>query len=145
MPIDVEELLQEIYASMVRAAPGGWKRVELIAVGMGASTGFRNASFSNIGSRTSLPLDSQGTAACAKLREVMFREGKGTWCTGTFAIDSSGERDAQYDYTSAPLNADFAETLADIRDELIEDQKLFPRDQEHLPEWHPSRDRLNPE
>jgi hypothetical protein len=139
MPIGVEELLRTIYAAMGRAAPEGWEKVRLIAVGIGASTGFRNASFSKSGSRTSLGLDAQGTAACAKLREIMFHERKGTWYTATFTVEAARKCYAEYDYDSAPLNADFAEALADIRAELIDDQEMFPRDQEHLPEWHPSR------
>jgi hypothetical protein len=139
MITNTEEFLLEIYRSMVRAAPRGWKIIKLSISGLGANTDYRNASFAQDGSRTSLGIDSTGTEAGARLREVMFLPGKGTWYTGTFTVESTGKCEAQYDYDSAPLDLDFEETLADIRDELIEDQELFPHDQENLPEWHPSR------
>jgi hypothetical protein len=139
MITDPEEALLEVYRSMVRAAPPGWMTIELSITGLGASTDYRNASFAQDNSRTSLDLDADGMEAGMKLREGMFRPGEGTWYMALLTVEPNGKYDVRYDYDSAPLDPDFGETLDDIHDEALEDQELFPRDQEHLPEWHPSR------
>jgi hypothetical protein len=69
----------------------------------------------------------------------MHQPGKGTWYYARFTVDESGECNARYDYGRIPLNPAFDEDLGDIRELLIEDQKMFPREPGHLPEWHPSR------
>ncbi len=136
---DTEEGLLSIYHAMTRSAPSRWRKIELFVSGLGSGTDFRIESFAQDGSRTSFRPDDEGVDAGVKLREDMFRPGTGTWYTATFTVESTGKCDAHYNYDSAPLDLDFDETLEDIRDEALEDQLLFPRDQEHLPEWHPSR------
>jgi hypothetical protein len=139
MITDTEEALLEIYRAMVRSAPPRWKMIRLSITGLGASIDYKNVSFAHDNSRTNLDFDVEGMEAGARLREGMFRPGKGTWYTALLTVESDGKCDVRYEYDSAPLDPDFGEALDDIREEAIEDQELFPRAQAHLPEWHPSR------
>jgi hypothetical protein len=134
-----QELLERIFSTMTQGAPGGWKTLQITAFGVGAGADFRTKISFFDGSQKSFRLESITASSCVRLRKTMYLPGKGTWYTGRFTVDAPGECAAEYDYDSIPLDPYFEETLEDIRDELIEDQKLFPRDQENLPEWHPSR------
>lgn len=52
-------------------------------------------------------------------------------------VDAEGNFEAQYDYDNPAYEGDTDDVL------LEDDQQKFPRDQEHLPDWHPSK--LQPE
>jgi hypothetical protein len=136
---EVQEIIGEIFIAMRQEAPGRWENLQLIATSVGAGTDFTTKVTSADGGSTSFRLEHTTASACSKLRRTMFQPGKGTWYSAHFTINSAGECDVRYDYDSIPLDPDFDETLEDIRDSLIEDQELFPRDQEFLPEWHPCR------
>jgi hypothetical protein len=136
---ETQTLLRLIFSAIHRKAPRVWRGLELVVLGTGSSTHFTTHATLTDGSDDSFDLESTTASACSKLRRTMFQPGKGTWYSAHFTINSAGECDVYYDYESIPLDPDFDETLEDIRDSLIEDQELFPRDQEFLPEWHPCR------
>ena len=69
----------------------------------------------------------------------MYLGSSGTWYTARFTVDAMKQCHVNYDYDSESIDPDFEGTVDDIRDELIEDQGIFPRDREHLPGWHPCR------
>lgn len=139
MIVEAQELLEEIFSGMSRKGPDGWVGLQVTAIGVGAGTDFRTKAAFSDGTSRSFRLESATASACVKLRKKMYQPGKGTWYIGRFAISETGECGADYDYDSIPLDPDFEETLDDIREELIDDQERYPRDQEALPEWHPSR------
>jgi hypothetical protein len=135
----VDSHLRQIYESMTRDINDPWTRVELVATGVGSGIDLTRTLLLRDGGRISLPFDMDGGVAVVKLRESMWESQQGTWYIGQFFVDPAGGTGATYDYESIPLHPGSSETPDDIRDELLEDQELFPRDPERLAAWHPAR------
>ncbi|GAA1711528.1 hypothetical protein GCM10009745_69540 [Kribbella yunnanensis] len=131
---EAQELLTVVGRSLARSGPEGWSELELriSAAGGMTSTTVRATKADGSVDHDS-ELDDDGDDAAAELREAMYQEDKGTWYNARLTLDSSGQLDADFDYDNPPFEGEAASDL------LIEDQRLFPRDQAQLPAWHPSR------
>lgn len=131
---EAQELLTTVGRSLARSAPEDWRELELKISAAGGMTQTTVSATRADGSiDRHCELDDDGDDAAADLRESMYQQGKGTWYNARLTLDDSGQLDADFDYDNPPFDGD-----AD-RDLLIEDQRLFPRDAELLPTWHPSR------
>jgi hypothetical protein len=137
--LESENLLREIFRELTTSAASDWTSLNLTVLGTGSGAGFTSMATSADGSQSHPRLSTDGALACIRLREVMYQAGRGTWYTALFIVDANRACSVEYDYDSIPINSNFGETADDIRGELIEDHKLFPRDQQHLPLWHPCR------
>lgn len=81
-----------------------------------------------------------------QLRDRMNRPGRGTWYNATFTLERSDRaRDprAEYDYDNPPHiaaaeNSSLEDGFPDIVDQLREDHEKYPRNDDHLPTWHPA-------
>jgi hypothetical protein len=124
---------------MTRDVNDSWERIELVATGVGSGIDFTRTLLFKDGKRMTAFFDMDGGVAALKLRESMWEPYRGTWYIGHFSMTRTGETGAEYNYDSIPLNPGSGETPDDIRDELIEDQNLFPRAYDRLAGWHPSR------
>lgn len=71
--------------------------------------------------------------ACKELRRSMYQPGNGTWYNATAHLGSDGQFDVDFDYSNPPFEGDAEDAV------LLKDQVSFPRDSDHLPDWHPSR------
>lgn len=132
-----DHLLTEIGQSALAAAPRGWTRITLEASGMGPSTD-TSARAETLAGIELFTIDAAGAGACAKLRKAMFKDNTGTWYRASFAIDSSRQLTVEFDYEAKLFDED--EDGEDfIISLLLDDQKRFPRDPEHLPDWHPAK------
>ncbi|MBP2264797.1 exonuclease III [Pseudarthrobacter sp. PvP004] len=66
------------------------------------------------------------------LREVMYRPGKGTWFSMTLKVTPKGDGwEADYNYTEKPV----WELGEPVNDTYAQELYLFPRDEEHIPDW----------
>lgn len=131
----MQELIEEIGRGIVRSvATPDWTRLELELTGAGRilESGLAAHRHDGVVDRE-LEIDDQTAFACAQLRKSMFQPGKGTWYNAAFSLDASSQLESSFDYDSPPLNGHAVDEL------LIADQERFPRDPEHLPDWHPSR------
>jgi len=129
-----QELLEALRKALARSAPEGWRELELRISGAGGMTGtVVTATRADGRVDRDCELDDDGDDAAAGLRESMYQEGKGTWYNARLTLDSGGRLDAEFDYDNPPFEGDADPGL------LIEDQRLYPRDAELLPGWHPSR------
>ena len=81
-----------------------------------------------------------------RLRDRMYEPGRGTWYNATLTLERDAphrDPEAHYDYDNPPHTAageNLEAGFPSVVDELREDQEKYPRDDEHLPAWHPSRD-----
>lgn len=128
-------LLEEIGRGMVGSVPAaGWTKIELDLSGAGGllDSGLVVTDETGKVSRRH-SLDNEALAACVELREVMYQEGSGTWYTARLTVDRHGHLESEFDYDNPPLDGHADPEL------LEEDQKDFPRDNAHLPHWHPSK------
>ncbi|BCW64139.1 hypothetical protein [Arthrobacter sp. StoSoilB22] len=66
------------------------------------------------------------------LRELMYKPGKGTWFSMTIKITREGDGwEADYNYTEKPV----WELGEPVNDTYAQELYLFPRDEEHIPDW----------
>jgi hypothetical protein len=137
--LESEDLLSEIFGELISSAVDDWASLNLTVLGMGSGAVFTSIATSTDGSQSTPPLSTDGALACIRLREVMYQPGGGTWYTARFMVDANRTCSIEYDYESIPIDPDSGETVEDVRDELVEDHEMFPRSQEHLPQWHPCR------
>ncbi len=131
---EAQELPTAVGRLLARSGPEGWRELELkisAAGGMTATT--VRATISDGSIDRDCELDDEGDDSAAGLREAMYQESKGTWYNARLTLGSSGHLDADFDYDNPPFEGDADSNL------LIEDQRLFPRDQAQLPAWHPLR------
>lgn len=133
---EAEAQLAAVGQALARSAPSGWQQLELKVSGAGGMTRTIVAATCEDGSvDRECELDDDGEDAAAELREAMYQVGKGTWYNARLTLDRSGQLDAEFDYENPPFDGDADRGL------LIEDERLFPRDADSLPDWHPSRER----
>lgn len=130
------QILERIGRGTGRAASDGWTLLTVDVAGAGASTDVEATAVTSSDQSMSFFPDSESGLACIELRKAMFQPGKGTWYKARFAIDESREIRAEFDYESPPFEGDLDH---DLREMLEEDQRMFPRDPDALPSWHPSR------
>ncbi|WP_068494061.1 hypothetical protein [Pseudoclavibacter helvolus] len=64
------------------------------------------------------------------LRAASYREGAGTWFSAKFTVTAAGAFTAEYNYNDEPEWDVPVDSIA-----YVTDQKHFPRDEEHQPEW----------
>jgi hypothetical protein len=131
---EAQELLTAVGRSLAQSGPEGWRELELKISGAGGMTSTNVRATRADGSiDRDCELDDDGDDAAAGLRESMYQEGKGAWYNARLTLDNSGQLDATFDYDNPPFEGDADSAL------LIEDQRLFPRDEARLPDWHPAK------
>jgi hypothetical protein len=136
----IDSLQHRVGQSMIDDAPLGWERLNLTATAAGGSIEVSGTVISRQRTLPFLP-SVNADAALIQLRQTMFRPGHGTWYLAHFSLALDGELEVDYDYNSIPLDEVHRTGVDDdLREILVEDQELFPRDQENLPGWHPCRD-----
>jgi hypothetical protein len=134
MSIPPPELLNEIRKGMIDAAPDEWQRLELSLTSAGLMIKSGLSVTKSDGSVDKLhEIDGDTLAACDELRESMYQAGSGTWYNADIIVDRSGNIESTFDYENPPFDGTADPEL------LTEDQQEYPRDQEHLPNWHPAK------
>ncbi|SDU17597.1 hypothetical protein [Jiangella alkaliphila] len=136
--------LDEIGEAMTALAPDGWHLLVLEATGAGdMARGELFAIMNDGGPRTKIHIDPNGVIALLELREDMYTDGIGTWYNATFRLPAGGKIAAEFDYHSPPYGGIATDDPASDGEAdpgvLLKDQKLYPRDEGHLPAWHPAR------
>ncbi|MBP2264796.1 hypothetical protein J3A64_000260 [Pseudarthrobacter sp. PvP004] len=77
-------------------------------------------------------VDNNVLIAARTLREVLYRPGKGTWLSITLKVTPKGDGwEASYNYDDRP-HWELGEPSADT---YAQELYLFPRDEEHIPDW----------
>ncbi|WP_116946950.1 antitoxin YezG family protein [Jiangella endophytica] len=144
MSIPDPALLQTIGQAMVSAAPAGWQSLTLL---VSAAARLTNTKLLPEMQASDAPpdvlIDFEGRRAASDLRKAMYQEGKGTWYNASITVSQDGKVTADFDYDNPPLGGLADESNPDsegwaTEDLLLDDQKQFPRDPEHLPPWHPA-------
>ena len=70
--------------------------------------------------------------AALKLRELLYRQGKGAWLSMSLRITPEGEGwEVSYNYYDKPL-WELGEPSADS---YAQELYLYPRDEDHIPDW----------
>ncbi|WP_350277544.1 hypothetical protein [Kribbella sp. HUAS MG21] len=135
MAVPDQASLEIVGAAVLKAVPDGWGRAVLTVSAVAATMETRLAVEMLDGSvegGESIDVDAQ--LACDDLRDRMYEDGVGTWYNATFVVTPDGGLEAEFDYDNPPFEG------GGDADLLENDQEAYPRDAEHLPAWHPSRE-----
>ena len=127
----LDDALNKVGDEMVAAAPEGWTHLTLHLTGAGSMVKTRFVATTPDGEQQ-LGMPMSATIACDELRASMASDGGGTWYNATVTVDQDETLDADFDYDGKPFDGDPDDKL------LLEDQELYPRAPEHLPDWHPA-------
>ncbi len=128
-------LLERIGTGLLAAAPdSAWAKLNLVLTGAGGmlESGLEVVDDGGVANRMH-EIDDDTLEACMELRDTMQQPGTGTWYNARLTVDRQGSLEVEFDYDNPPFDGDFEPEL------LINDQAEFPRDPEHLPDWHPSK------
>ncbi len=143
MSIPDPSLLNAVGQAMVDAAPEGWKTLTLDVTAAGNLTDVGLDVQMPDGSEPDVEPPDDDFDAVTELRKSMYEPGKGTWYNATFTVDDAGKIGADFDYDNPPLggmvNDDDPDSGGDADEALmLKDHKIYPRDPENLPDWHPA-------
>jgi len=135
MTPEVNSLIEQIGHGLLRSAPEQpWQSMDLELTGAGGMLGSNlTVNIDDEQALSTISIDDDTEDACADLRDAMYRPKIGTWYNCRFNVRPDGSVTSEFDYDNAPFHGNFAPDL------LINDQGDFPRDDEHLPEWHPAK------
>lgn len=125
-----EELLQQIGAALIGAAPEGWRRIDLVAK---IAEGVQDFGLTVIMSDLSyVEVDPPGEAgqALVELRKLMYRPELGAWLSARYVINPPGEFRIFYNYEHDPL-WDPPVPPAVLRRDL----QTYPRPEDKVPGW----------
>lgn len=133
--VESQKLLEEVGRGILMAAPDSdWTRLELRLTAAGSLTESELGVTDPAGTTDwRNEIDDETLVKCDILREEMYQEGTGTWYNAKLRVDKSGNLESEFDYTNPPFDGDFEAEL------LKEDQQKYPRDDAHLPDWHPAK------
>lgn len=144
MSIPDPSLLSNVGQAMADAAPEGWETLTLDVTAAANMTDVGLNATMPDGSEPDFSMRGTGIRTVSALRKAMYEPETGTWYNATFVLNESGEIKAEFDYENPPFGGladdDDPGSSGDAEpDLLIEDQKMYPRTTEHLPDWHPAR------
>ncbi|WP_415855459.1 hypothetical protein [Sinomonas sp. G460-2] len=129
--IDQDEAQEAMREALLRAVPDGAESLVLrMSILTAVKSGSAVAHFpdgSTKGVKLGRTLD---TAVLDRLREVMYRDGSGTWFSIAVTVTADRGMSAKFNYDDEP---DFRQTLDPVA--YVNDAKKFPRDEAHQPEW----------
>ena len=77
-------------------------------------------------------IDKSVVIAARTLRELMYKPGKGTWFSMILKVTPAGDGwEASYNYDQKPV----WELGDPVNDTFAQELYLFPRDEDHIPDW----------
>ncbi|SEE94206.1 hypothetical protein [Jiangella alba] len=148
MSIPDQPLEKAVGEAMIAAdeVPGGWNTLTLDVTAAGDLIESSFEATMPDGSTEDLEPPDDANHAARALRKAMYTPGEGTWWNATFTVDAANRSvvRAVYDYDTPPLGGmvdDDDPNAGGDADEalMLKDHRQFPRDEAHLPAWHPAR------
>lgn len=123
------QLVDAIARSLVGSVEPGWTSIDYRRVAVSAtSEGRLRVSYPD---RDAQPLAPREVAKLAKqLRDVMYREGSGTWYTFALQVTPPAAVTSRFDYDHEPAWDIAVDPIV-----YVTDQHTHPRDAEHQPAW----------
>ncbi|MGI8310609.1 hypothetical protein [Saccharopolyspora sp. ASAGF58] len=127
-PEEQKELVDSLATLVRETAPEAWQRISIeykcIGRHVELGVGCKNAA----GEQIAWELPTETDTIFWRLRVGMYREGLGTWFSAFFRMRQPGEYEIFYNHDNEPPWG--AEPGS-----FIKEQDLFPRDDEHTPDW----------
>ncbi len=133
-PPEQDQVLREVGGALLEVAPPNWSEIRYTIGATAELTSTQLEALLDDGSV--LDLDPPGPVR-RKLRELrtgMYQPGKGTWFTARYVIRRPTRYSVDFDYDNEP---DFGSEIGfdPVPLTYVNDLKIFPRDDEHVPGW----------
>ncbi|WP_146795217.1 hypothetical protein [Agrococcus baldri] len=122
--------MRQIAEAVGTEARGDWSSARLVTAMTAGVIGATN--FVTVdGQETETFPSTTAVENAAKLRDLMYEPGKGTWYTMTMVVTREGTADTDFDYDSEPTFVSIP-----VGDQaFVDDARIFPRDDDHTPDW----------
>ncbi|PZF81088.1 hypothetical protein [Jiangella anatolica] len=143
MSIPDQATLDAVGWAMIDAAGDDWRRLTLDVTAAGAEIEAGLAierTGGDVDTGTELGLDLLD--AVEDLRTSMARPGLGAWYLATITVTADRRVQGSFDFENPPwggIHDGTPESGDADPEDLLEDHRMFPRDDAHLPAWHPAR------
>ncbi|WP_116202154.1 hypothetical protein [Amycolatopsis circi] len=134
VPQDPDELLSEISAALIAAAPQGWQRIVFDFMALGRHANLACGARMADGSTQQVPVARELSKPLAQLRRSKYVQGRGTWYTLSLVIDPPSNHQASFNEDDEP-----AFHTPPRPEDYALDQELYPRDEDYLPLWFSAR------
>lgn len=128
---------QTIFSEFARNVPGPWVRGEIAYRRAGRTAEATMRALAEDGGEMSVSGGMKLTKAIRALREEMAQPGAGAWLSAAITLTPNGQFTMDVDYDNEP-----AWKIPIVADTYAEEQQLFPRDEEHQPEWFKQKLRI---
>jgi hypothetical protein len=131
-PEEQKELLDSLASVVLDSAPEQWRliAIEYLSIGRHVEVGV-GVEDSN-GNQVSWEPPAEADNIFWRLRVGMYREGLGTWFSAFFRISPPDTYEIFYNRDNEPPWDAPASSF-------VQEQELFPRDSEHMPDWFSAR------
>lgn len=126
------DLVYQISSLVASEAPEGWESIRFVAHKTSTVSAYET-SIQRDGVEEVARSSFSAMDLCGDLREEMYQPGLGAWFSFTLEIAADGRVTTLFDYDNEPVISS-----ADAENFVFE-QKHFPRDEEHQPEWYRAR------
>ncbi|MEU3274216.1 hypothetical protein ABZ639_25530 [Saccharomonospora sp. NPDC006951] len=126
-----DELVQRLGVALLDLVPeGGWARIDLVSAMTVPVQDLGLTVIMEDGSTPEITPPDELNVILAKLRMLLYEEGRGTWFSARVSVNPPGRIFCNFnmDYEpvlTAPMEAEH----------YVEDLRMFPRDREHMPDW----------
>ncbi|MER5393062.1 hypothetical protein [Saccharopolyspora sp. NPDC002686] len=131
-PEEQKELLDEMAGVVTAAAPENWQLIAVEFLSVGRHVEMRVGVRDSNGNPVSWEPPAEVDNIFWRLRVGMYQEGIGTWYTSMFRISPPDTYEVLYNRDNEPPWNPPAEAFA-------KEQELFPRDEQHMPDWFRQR------
>lgn len=129
-PSRQEELLQGIGRDLVAVLPEGWYRADLRFFDASVVSDTKLAVLMRDGGRPYVDAPPSVIEAARELRGLSYREGPGTWFSLRYLLDPPTRYTVVFNHDFDPMWN--PEIPAEV---WRTDLEVYPRDEEHTPEW----------
>jgi hypothetical protein len=130
-----EELIGRLGRMLLDLVPDqGWRRIDLVSVMTVPVQDLGLTVIMNDGSKPDVTPPKELNLVLARLRTLVYEPGRGTWFSARVSMDPPGRIFYNYNMDHEPT------LLGPIGAEhYAEDLTMFPRDEEHMPDWLSAR------
>ncbi|WP_040922784.1 hypothetical protein [Saccharomonospora xinjiangensis] len=124
------ELARQVGRMLLDAVEGEWVRIDLRCKVLSDVHDLALTVLMSDGSSPAVAVPEGIVEPVLRIRELVYREGEGTWFSARWILDPPGRMNVNYNLEWDPLwepDVPASSWRADL--------ERFPRDEEHMPEW----------
>ena len=126
------EALTTVARGMLAQLPQDAVRIVFSGNYLAGYSKYRMQAFDAAGTPQFLEPDETVSRGVKQLREVMYRDGQGTWFSTQISVDRAGRVETSFNYDDEP---EWSFNLVPPAGEFQYDLKIYPRNEDAIPDW----------